>query len=474
MAKPLRIVVGIVLVIGILSCTLYILLRQPLTVEEKTDVLHLCNRSIMEIERIEIENQHDAYAVWQEEGGFLIHGIPVKVVNDEYLRMLLEECSVIEYLSVANEDPYDLSLYGLDKPMAKVNIKYTDETVLTLEIGNEEPVSGGQYFMVTGENRVLLMKHNRSIRFTMPLTNYIKYVIISPCNFNSPLSIVKDITFSGTSLPEPIVIEAVDEKNAQHMRDAASFGVATHLVRSPGLHEIDQTEAVKVFNSLMGLVSEGVVDYNCTKEQLNVYGFDNPWLKVEFDYQNKGEVNPTHVVLRVVQHEGGLIAIRDDEGVVYRILDVEFTKIKYENIVMRWFLTPFITDLASMKINFDDKNYHFIFSGDSNRTLAVKLSERELDIDAFRTYYTLIISAENDGEQLQSPKVDGEPLITVEFTYRDKQKTKDTMRLYKGNMRRAFVEINGMMEFAMRQNYVECIKQATVALLNKEAFSVQW
>ena len=56
MAKPLRIVVGIVLVIGILSCTLYILLRQPLTVEEKTDVLHLCNRSIMEIERIEIEN----------------------------------------------------------------------------------------------------------------------------------------------------------------------------------------------------------------------------------------------------------------------------------------------------------------------------------------------------------------------------------------------------------------------------------
>ena len=46
----------------------------------------------------------------------------------------------------------------------------------------------------------------------------------------------------------------------------------------------------------------------------------------------------------------GLIATRDDEGVVYKILDVEFTKIKYENIVMRWFLTPFITDLETMQV----------------------------------------------------------------------------------------------------------------------------
>ena len=125
---------------------------------------------------------------------------------------------------------------------------------------------------MTGEKEVLLMKHSRSVRFTMPLTKFIKYVIIPPCNVNSPLSIIKDITFSGTSLPEPIIIEAVDESNPQDMRDAASW--SSNSSRAfPGLHEIDQTEAIKVFNSLMGLISEGVVDYNCTNKQLKSYGF---------------------------------------------------------------------------------------------------------------------------------------------------------------------------------------------------------
>lgn len=474
MSKPLCILLGILLVIGLLSGSLMFLLRQPPPPEEQGDVQYLSERSILEIERIEIENRHNTYAVCQQQGGFIIHDIPAEVVNGEYLQRLLEACSTIEYLSVAHENPEDLSLYGLDQPIAKVKIEYTDNTGLNLEIGHEEPVSGGQYFKVMGEHRVLLMKRYRSVPLTMPLTKYIKYVIIPPCNINSPLSIVKDITFSGTSLPEPIVIEAVDEKNVQDMRDAASFGVATHLVRSPGLHEIDQTEAIKIFNSLMGLISEGVVAYNCTPEQLKAYGFDDPWLQVEFDYQNPGDTGPTHVLLKVARHQGGLIATRDDEGVVYKILEVEFTKIEYENIVMRWFLTPFITDLSTMRVTLGDKSYPFEFSGDSNKTLAVSLEGQKMDIDAFRRYYALVISAEHDGERLLNPRVEGEPLLRVEFTYRDGQKAKDTMKLYRGSVRRVFVEVNGRIEFAMRDKYVSSVEQATAALIRGEAFSADW
>ena len=95
-------------------------------------------------------------------------------------------------------------------------------------------------------------------------------------------------------------------------------------------------------------------------------------------------------------------------------------------------------------------------------------------MDAFRTYYTLVISAENDGERLQNPSVRGEPLLTVEFTYRDKEKPKDTMKIYKGSVRRVFVEINGETEFAMRENYLSCVKQATEAMLRGDKFSTDW
>ena len=88
----------------------------------------------MEVARIEIKKSTRFICSLAAAGGFILHDIPAEVVNDEYLKMLLEECSVIEYLSVVNENPQDLSTYSLDNPMAIVNIQYTDKTTLTLEI----------------------------------------------------------------------------------------------------------------------------------------------------------------------------------------------------------------------------------------------------------------------------------------------------------------------------------------------------
>jgi hypothetical protein len=70
--------------------------------------------------------------------------------------------------------------------------------------------------------------------------------------------------------------------------------------------------------------------------------------------------------LKVVrQKDGGLILTCNDNRVIYKILDVAFTKVTYEQFVMRWFLTPFITDLEKLTVATPNSAMQFALSGDS-------------------------------------------------------------------------------------------------------------
>ena len=66
------------------------------------------------------------------------------------------------------------------------------------------------------------------------------------------------------------------DSDEELLRQAVSFGAVTHIITEPVLHEADPTALTTVADSLMGLLSEGVVAYNCTDETLAEYGFDDP------------------------------------------------------------------------------------------------------------------------------------------------------------------------------------------------------
>lgn len=474
MSKIMKMLIASCICIIFLVGTVCLLGGEVTERQEENIFSYLSNRDVMAVKEVTVNNQYGEYKVQQEEGGFIVHDLPLEQVNGDYLLMLLDESSKIEYIDVANENPEDLSIYGLDNPVATVEIHYTDGEKILLEIGNDEPISKGIYFKEKEHNEVLIMKKSRSIRFTMPVTEYIHYQIIPMCITNSPLSIVKDIRFTGRLLRKPITIEAIDETSEEDMRRASSFGVATHVVTEPVLHEINQTACIEIFNSLMGLMSEGIVAYNCTEEELDGYGFDNPLLEVAFSYQNIGEEVPTHVVLKVAEYDGGLIAIRDEQGIVHRILDVPFTQIRYEDIVMRWFLTPFITDLSSVKLELREEEYVFEFRGESNKELQVSLGDKPLDIELFRDYYALLVSASHNGERVVGELTREVPVMTLEFSYRDEKKEKDMMKLYKEEARTLSVEVNGVREFKMREKYLEVVQKGLEALIKGEVVSKDW
>ena len=445
----------------------------------------LADRRAGDVAEIGIKNRHDAFSVWREEGGFVLADLPAEAVNAEYLLMLLDESARVEYLSLAAEGG-DTAPYGFDDPEAAVTVRYTDGSSLSLLFGAEEPVSGGRYFMTGGGEAVYLMDRGRAVRFLQPLKRFIRYEIVPFRGFPSPLAAVSYLRLDGEAFPRPVVITEVRADSEEDMRTAASFGTASHLVRAPALHEIDQKECIEVFSSLTGLLNIEVFAYNVDDGELAALGFDRPWVRAEYDYRRNEAEAPLRILLRVARHRDGYLLVRDDQRVVHRVEHKAFIGTSYEKLASRWFLTPFITDLASIRITRGQEDGQSAgrdagqgdvvirLSGEDNRSLGAALNGQPLDTGLFRTFYRLLISASHDGVLLEAPVRTGPPLLTVTFVYRDREKKDDVMIFSRGSLRRLNVTVNGVTEFAMLERYLGVTAAALDALAAGRDFSTDW
>lgn len=478
MSKPVKSLIIVLAVTLVLGAGVWFLLSAP---EEKPappaeEVNYLVNRPSGEVALVEVSNQNGSYTVTGKEGAYTVEDIPAELVIQDYLLMLLDETSSVQYQSVVSRDVSRAADYGLSEPEAEVKVTYTDGQTLELLIGSHEPISNGRYFMVKGGSEIMIMKNGRSIRFTMPVENYIDYVIVPPPATPSPLAEVQDITISGSLVEQPIVLKAVLPERPELQLLGLSYGALTHLVMEPALHEANPNGLMTLVTQMTGLISEGIVDYNCTEAELAGYGFDRPLLQYDFDYKNGEDVPTVSHTLKVSRLGEDYIVTYDDEGVVYRILDLDFLHIEYNDLVLRWFVSPFISDVKSLTITLPGEEYIWFLSGKDAKDLqAMDKNGAPVDAERFRKLYGLATSAAADGPVLQTaPTLFGEPVLTLRYTYRNAEKQDDVLRFFDAGQRRLYVEKNGVCQSTIRGNFAAALKEASRAFQKGESFSTEW
>lgn len=461
----------------------------------------LADKNWREVSEVFVENETGAYSVKKQGNGYTVHDLPDSVVNMDYVAMLLDECSQISYEEMVEGGAKDLKTYGLDVPASTVTITYDDQSSVQLLLGMEEPVSKGRYAMLAGGSQVVLLKGSRCVRFLMPVEKYVDYIIIEPNESTDVLRSLGDVTFGGSQFPEPVELKAVTaDSDEELLRQAVSFGAVTHIITEPVLHEADPTALTTVADSLMGLLSEGVVAYNCTDETLAEYGFDNPLLTITFDYKNQQESGPEQIRLAMSQMEDGTyIVTRDvvspphlgsadgvvspphsgsaegEEGIIYKIADVAFTGITYDSLVLRWFLSPLLADVKALEIETEGQLHRIETGGGKPKELTAVMDGQELDPEQYRKFYNLIVSAAADGAILEeTPELTGEPVMVIRFLYEDESKQADVMKFYEGPLRKNYVEVNGVCEYTIREKYSSCVQEALAALPKGSNFSQDW
>lgn len=426
-----------------------------------------------DIQTLSIANQYGSYQVFAEDGGYTVGDIPANIIEVEGFYELMYHSCAFGALRRIEAEPADLAQYGLDKPQALVAVQFFDGKTYNMEIGAEERISGNYYGRVAGDEAVYLFSAEDMVYFLCRKEAYISRQVTPQLAVTSPLSAIRDITFSGTGLEEPITVEAVTDANPEAKLLAKSFGPATHIVRLNGVYELDQSYGLEMLGSVLGIVALDVVGYNLSEGDLSKLGFDEPSFRASFGLKNNTDYIADYE-LSLVPYQEYYMAHLKGTDVVYLIEPPAFVGIDYTKLCLRWFLSPLRLDLAKLTVQFDGENYTYVSGKRGDGTQYASVNGKDMDIELFYAFFRLVTSAASDGRQLEEAETGGEALMTITYTYLDTAKPPDVMKLYAGGARRVNVEINGVTEFDMRASFVDAMKLACANTVTGDAIEENW
>ena len=333
--------------------------------------------------------------------------------------------------------------------------------------------SSAKYVSDNTPKTIYIFAQEDLIYFLIRKESYISFQVTPELAVSSPLSAIRDITFSGTALESPITITAVTKSDQQTYLAAKSFGPATHIVRMKGVYELDQTYGIEILGSVLGIRAFDVAAYNVTQEELSAFGFDDPYMQVDFSLKN-GTDYIADYQLRLIPHDEYYLAYMLGSGVVFMIEPPSFISIDCTNLCLRWFLSPLRSDLDSLTVEFDDEVYEYTTQTDDDGNIIARVNGEVMDTELFFSFYRLITGASSDGMYLTDPVNEGDPEMTITYVYNIEGKEPDVMRLYKGGLRRLNVDINGVTEFDMREAFEQAVKTACRHTLTGETIEENW
>ena len=472
MSREARLVLWLAVAVALLGATALALRLAP--PEAADDSLTFKAVAPTDVTQVRISNAHGEFEIAFTGEGYLVGDIPAELVDLEELIALLTACGQVEALRTVADAPGDLAAYGLAAPAAQVEIAYADGSALTLLLGQMERVSGDYYLQVAGDPAVYLLAAERAAGFVLPQKALIEDLITPRLALSSPLSALLDVTLAGGLLAEPVTVHAVAAGDPKVARAALSFGAPTHIVRGRGVYELDQTYGVEMLGGLLGLTALDVAGYNLTPQEIDAFGFDQPTMRVEFDLKNGVDAPVEHYRLALLRQGDACYLTRNDDGVIYVVAEPAFLRLEYDRLLVRWFLSPLLTDVRAIEISSEGQEYSFAITGDTNADKQVTCNGQPLDIERFRTLYRLLVSAAHDGTLLRDVAVAGEPLLRVTYHYRDVGKAPDVLALYPGDARRVYVQVNGVTELAMREMYLTRVQQALRALWTDAPIELEW
>ena len=477
MEKKMLKMIGAGLALIVLLAVMLILLNKR-TTEVETGVKVFVDKDPADISSLEVTNGSGSYQVWYDEAedGYVFDDIPVNLVDVDGFYALMNHACGFGSLRLVEQHASDPAVYGLAHPKAEVSVTFRDGEEFRLAIGDKEPVSGNYYGQVLAPEeagRVYLFAEEDMIYFLIRKESYLSYQVTPELMVSSPLSAVRDITFSGRALDRPITITAVTGADQETVLAAKSFGPATHIVRMKGVYELDQTYGIEVLGSVLGIRAYDVVGYNLSDEDLSAQGFDDPYIQVDFSLKN-GTDYIADYQLKLVPRDESYLAYMLGSGVVFLIEPPAFVSLDYTKLCLRWFLSPLRSDLTDLTVEFDGETYVYTSGTDEEGNIWANVNGEPMDTEQFFRLYRLVTSAASDGVYLEDVSNESEPLMTVTYHYNIEGKAPDVMTLYEGGVRRVNVDINGVTEFDMRASFVTALEEACRRSLTGEEIEENW
>lgn len=512
--KIIGIVAAIVVAAG-LAVTLVLLNRTPLPTDSSsastptTSVVYAQLKEDANVDKMVVTGENGSFTIVGSEAGdgswaYALEGLE-HYTPDSTLAALARSAIRMAARSVANEEG-DLATYGLASPAVTAQVEYSDGTSATIKVGNAAP-GGVGYYVNTGGDTVYLVTSSTIAPYFKSIFEFLDKTVTLGTGEEA---FVESAELGGTVRPIPIVIEPAPEDETT---------ILSVLITSPIQANLDTHKGLERLGTAYGIVADAVVAADPDDVGLEAFGLLEPYSTIAI---NDVELGSFSLSASAPDDDGNVYLMRDGSGLVYQVkADVlGWLEAQAYDLMSKLAVLPYIDSISKITVAAPGESHVFELAGEKD-DLVVTYRGETLNTDAFRSYYSLLLSARFDGV-VDLPAVEGEledgetidpgdgetvtdpdgsnaagdggeaaeeseeeaydalqaaidklippgsqPLLSYTYEYRN-GKAADVVEFFSGPPRKVYIVLNGGTPYLMPRAYIETIIPSIETLLAGE------
>ena len=335
----------------------------------------------------------------------------------------------------------ELSIYGLDPPVAMADITLTSGDIVHFYIGAEAPGNAGHYVSNCSGAVYLVASYSVANFFNRPL-DFMNRVIIP----RSHDSVFTQATLGGSFRTEQIEITKLSESDANPL--------FTHRINRPFSAYLDPVSGMPLILSAFGLSAEKIVG---TNTELETFGLDEPYSILELVPGQDAGV-PAFTLSATRPDMYGRVYISSSlSKLIFRLPahNVEWLEATAHDLMVRLAILPHIETVSRITVDTAAVKYIFDLGKSVDYNLLVTFDGMEIDPDVFRRFYRTLVSASFDFVAEEPLPENPDLLLRFTYEYNIPGKLPDVVSFYVGPARRAFIVLNDGQPFYTTTHYID-------------------
>ena len=428
--------IGILVVIGAGAGITYVLLKnrppEEYVRDSSYDKVRIVEYDRDKIQKIELNSPNGKLTLVREMGEWKAD-YPYSIRLDEMdVEDVAATFSALWAEDLVEENPEDLSQYGLDEPTATGTAYLEDGSTVVLYLGDRTPVGNTYYLMAEGDPNVYTV--------WMSSGNYLQYVVSDIRDTKLPELDSMSMTYVKIVRNGVTQFELVDDENRRPEDEIYLFTSGSWAMTQPypQIMAVDLGELETFFKSIGAFEIKEFVDDDSA--DLSKYGLDPP---------------QAEVILRDVENElHFLLGSQVGDYDIYVKIPGRHSVAKMDKSLFDFVHTPVfpLVDGFLFITLIDEVNRIVVETGGEKHVAALRRTEetvdgetetvtsfyvddREADEDAFRAFYRsmvgIMIDAEVEGDVNAAPEIktsfyltprgtDTEVRVDIDFTPYDR------------------------------------------------------
>lgn len=373
--------------------------------------------------------------------------------DDDAVTYLVDSLSTLLATDFVEQEPQDLSKYGLDNPAAEVSLDFDEGEDIVLQFGIRKP---------TDENSIYCMAND----FVF-LTDYypIEDVFRDPLVFAQLVLTPKEGTVDDIRISRPDLEETVALRYLSEYDDPAEGLVVEndckYAFTAPISLNVDPSKGKALYENLLGLEMSACEFTEQTETILKECGFDDPSAVVDFT------LDGTEYTLTLggkLPDGSGYYAIMSGAEGVFS-LDVRsavWARFELGDVVSRTPASPYIYACTSVEVT--SAAGTFVFTNEDNK---FTYQGKNVEGGGFTDFFNELISVPCD--EFYTGQSNGVEVLKVRYTYSEKYaalygRQYDELSYTDGDGRKYVLNLNGNAVFKVSAVYIQRVTDDLNAL----------